>query len=266
MSRRHDLDRSRHLPGVWSADPRTWCGGAELGSRRPGCCCLHDHQRQWGGRRGVRGGVSIPAEHSGGCHTHGGGRGIRCSSSSPFVDHCTIAGNSSDDSGGGLYCDNSSPTLTSCAITGNSAINDGGGLYGRSSAPTLNNCTIAGNSTSEDGGGLYLSVSSPTLTNCILWANYPQEIYNYAGTLVLTYSNIYGGWFGEGNINADPRFVSYRGYDYLLRPISPCVDAGDPTVEDAIYDWHPRWPAWYPNGARSDMGAMGGPGNAGWLP
>ena len=35
--------------------------------------------------------------------------------------------------------------------------------------------------------------------------------------------------------------------------------------EDGLYDSHPRWPEWYPNGARSDMGAYGGPGNADWL-
>jgi len=56
-----------------------------------------------------------------------------------------------------------------------------------------------------------------------------------------------------------------RGFDYLLRPGSPCIDTGDPSVEDSLYDWHPRWPDWYPNGARSDMGAYGGPGNSGWL-
>ncbi len=42
-------------------------------------------------------------------------------------------------------------------------------------------------------------------------------------------------------------------------------DAGDPTVEDGIFDSHPRWPRFYPNGARSDMGSYGGPENRAWL-
>lgn len=55
------------------------------------------------------------------------------------------------------------------------------------------------------------------------------------------------------------------GFEYLLKPGSPCIDTGDPSIEDALYDRHPRWPDWYPDGARSDMGAYGGPGNRGWL-
>ena len=61
----------------------------------------------------------------------------------------------------------------------------------------------------------------------------------------ITYSNIEGGWPGEGNIDADPCFVE-PGYwdpngtpedpnddfwvdgDYHLLPDSPCINAGDP--------------------------------------
>jgi hypothetical protein len=93
----------------------------------------------------------------------------------------------------------------------------------------------------------------------------PQEIYVFSGTPTVTYSDVQGGWPGEGNIDADPRFSSRGRFDYLLRPSSPCIDGGDPTIEDAISDWHPRWPAAYPNGARSDMGAYGGPCNGAWV-
>jgi hypothetical protein len=67
------------------------------------------------------------------------------------------------------------------------------------------------------------------------------------------------------HIDADPIFRSYRRFDFLLAPGSPCIDTGDPSIEDGISDSHPRWPRWYPNGTRSDMGAYGGPGNAGWI-
>ena len=213
--------------------------------------------------------LTFPASTLAGVTITGGGTGIRCDSTSPFVDCCTIIGNSASDVGGGLHCrDSSSPTITNCTITENSAGDVGGGLYcDDSSSPTLTNCTITGNSADWDGGGLYCdNSSSPTLTNCILWADSPEEISVSSGTPTLTYSNIEGGWEGEGNIDADPRFFSYLGYDNLLRPDSPCIDAGDPAVEDAIYDWHPRWPAWFPDGPRSDMGATGGPGNVGWWP
>jgi hypothetical protein len=66
--------------------------------------------------------------------------------------------------------------------------------------------------------------------------------------------------WGDGMIDADPLFVSYHGFDFLLRKGSPCIDAGDPDIEDGR-----SWPIWYNNGLRSDMGAYGGPGNVGWL-
>jgi hypothetical protein len=66
--------------------------------------------------------------------------------------------------------------------------------------------------------------------------------------------------WGPGMIDANPRFVAFRGFDYLLSPISTCIDAGDPAIEDGF-----DWPDWYPNDPRSDMGAYGGPGNVGWL-
>ena len=78
---------------------------------------------------------------------------------------------------------------------------------------------------------------------------------------------MWGGYRGGGygNIVEDPHFGTFRGLKYVLGPNSPCIDSGDPAIEDRISDWHPRWPNWYPNGPRSDMGAYGGPGNIGWL-
>lgn len=40
------------------------------------------------------------------------------------------------------------------------------------------------------------------------------------------YSNIEGGWFGTGNIDAEPAFMDPGAFDYHLRLASPCVDAG----------------------------------------
>ena len=136
--------------------------------------------------------------------------------------------------------------------------------------PFMKNCTISENAaigTLTNGGALYSdSTSSPTLSNCILWGNTPDEVFDGGGAPVFAFSNIEGGWPGVGNIGADPIFRSFRGFEFLLAPQSPCVDTGDPAIEDRISDWHPRWPDWYPNGPRSDMGAYGGFGNIGWLP
>jgi len=115
------------------------------------------------------------------------------------------------------------------------------------------------------GGALYCLNSSPIVTNCILWGNLPDEIYVFGGSPIVSYSDVQGGWPGQGNIDESPLFTSGMGFDYLLLPQSPCIDTGDPALEDRLYDKHPRWPDWYPDGARSDIGAYGGPGNSWWF-
>jgi parallel beta-helix repeat protein len=173
------------------------------------------------------------------------------------LTNCTFSGNSAGWDGGGMYNDESSPTLTNCTFSSNEAhgffdafatpSGRGGGIYNYHSSPTLNNCTFSRNS-ARQGGGMYNRYeSSPILINCILWGNMPEEIYVSSGTPAITYSNIQGSWPGEGNIDADPCFVS-PGYwadindtniiveptdlnavwvdgDYHLLPDSPCIDA-----------------------------------------
>jgi hypothetical protein len=61
------------------------------------------------------------------------------------------------------------------------------------------------NNVANDGGGL--GTGRPTtVSSCILWDNAPSEI---AGTPHVTYSDIKGGFAGEGNIDSDPLFVDF---------------------------------------------------------
>jgi hypothetical protein len=73
-----------------------------------------------------------------------------------------------------------------------------------------------------------LASSSPTVVNSILWNDTPQEIHLNSSSINITYSDIQGGWTGEGNINADPGFVG--GGDYRLTASSPCIDVGNNTA------------------------------------
>jgi hypothetical protein len=187
------------------------------------------------------------------------GGGMQNYTGSPTVANCTFTGNVVYIKGGGMYNSfGSSPTVSNCTFSQNWA-DFGGGMCNSGGSPTFANCMFSGNS-ADDGGGMYNFDSSPTVTNSILWSDLPDEIFVDGGNPIVKYSNVQGGWPGEGNIDEDPLFVSFHGFDFLLRKGSPCIDAGDPDIEDGR-----SWPIWYNNGLQSDMGAYGGPGNVGWL-
>ncbi len=201
-------------------------------------------------------------------HTDNYGGGMCLWSSNSHVSCCEIYDNSAR-SGGGIYT-GSEGLFENCIISNNSSLNEGGGIYisYSDSKVEINNCVITGNITSEwTGGGIFALSSGLDVVNSIIRDNSPDQIGETCSILTVCYSNIEGGWEGVGNIDQDPIFYDYSvfGRKFLLKPSSPCIDTGDPSIEDSIYDWHPRWPGWYPNAARSDMGAYGGPGNRGWL-
>ena len=111
---------------------------------------------------------------------------------------------------------------------------EGGALYANGADVTLIHCTLW-NNRGWNSGGLYTQSAQPLLVGCILWANEPQEIVDGAdaATTVL-YSNVRGGWPGEGNIDADPLFVyanpQLTNENLHLSPGSPCIDAADATA------------------------------------
>ena len=73
---------------------------------------------------------------------------------------------------------------------------------------------------------MYLNSSNPNLTNSIMWGNSPESIYRDSGTPLITYSDIEGGWEGEGNIDDNPLFFDSDNGDYTLQAESPCIDSG----------------------------------------
>lgn len=102
------------------------------------------------------------------------------------------------------------------------------------------------------------------MLNNIVWANNAGVEDNISvhggGEPLITYSNIQGGWNGEGNIDTAPLFRDPDNGDFHLMaqecgdPFdSPCIDSGDPSIFDYILDCD--WGLGY---ERSDMGAYGG--------
>jgi parallel beta-helix repeat protein/predicted outer membrane repeat protein len=176
--------------------------------------------------------------------------GIYCYYSSPVITDCIIKGNSAERYGGGIRCYYSSPVITDCIIKGNSAEGYGGGIYCDSySNPAITNCTITGNSAAF-GGGIYCTSSNGKITNCIIWNNTAQTMAEIYGGADVTYSDVRGGYQGEGNISADPLLA----LDGHLQADSPCIDAGNPDFLPELgqvdIDGQPRI-----MGGRVDMGA-----------
>jgi hypothetical protein len=220
----------------------------------------------------------------------GGNAGIFCSGASPLIKNCNIVGNT----GSGLELHNgSNPTISHCDI----ASNAGSGLamfeietgrninynrpvisnciiaqnyrYGITGGrPTVTNCTIVSNSQAGISG------SGLTITNSIIYFNGINsdlvQMENSA-TATVTYSDVQGGWPGEGNIEVDPLFADPDNADYHLKSqsgrwdsgsqswviddfTSLCIDAGNPTAPVGL---EPS-----PNGGIVNMGVYGGTSQA----
>jgi hypothetical protein len=187
-----------------------------------------------------------------------GGAGIDIFGSSPTLVNCIIISNDAGNFGGGMSNDMSSPILINCVFYDNSAVGAGGGIsnYTNSQAIMIN-CLISGNSAGY-GGGMWNGWSSPTATNCIFWGNTPDEI--DGGSSIVTFSDIQGGWEGEGNIDVDPFFRDPENGDFHLMSTecgdpfdSPCIDTGLPDIIDSLLDC-----SWGLGTILSDMGAYGG--------
>ena len=68
----------------------------------------------------------------------------------------------------------------------------------------------------------------------------------------ITYSNIQGGYRGQGNINLPPLFTNSGSGDYHLQYCSPCIDAGtDPSITEAETDKENTLRPW--DGDRDNM-------------
>jgi len=156
-----------------------------------------------------------------------------------FINNCAL-------NGGGVYLYGDGE-IKSIGCTYMQNIADfGGGLFGRySAAGSIINCTIIDNLAHKDGGGITCENTTISCVNNILWGNSPQQIVeNNNYTLTVSYSDIEGGWPGEGNIDENPQFVApYKG-DFRLKSDSPCIDAGDPLFGVPLG-----------GGSRIDMGA-----------
>ncbi len=222
--------------------------------------------------------------------------------SSLILTDCIFSVNGADANGGGMYNFESSSTVTNCTFSGNSALT-GGGMGNVESNLILTDCVFRFNQAEANGGGMSNKQRSYlTLTHCIfsgnsatngnamcfesnnqqspsqvqadnsIFWNEGNEIWNNDNSVInITYSDVHGGWPGQGNIDGDPRFADTNNSDYHLKSeagrwdvstktwvrdavTSPCIDAGNPNSDWTAELW--------PNGERINMGIYGGTAEA----
>ncbi len=215
------------------------------------------------------------------------GAGLYCWKSQVRLIGCDISFNDAPGSpkGSGLYAGGSSVNLemANCIVSNN--ITGAGAIYVGSSTGTspsentiesvrITNCTIADNklsaqAVSSAAGGIYAMTADVEVRNSIVWSNSGASVslVSPASSNPVLYSDIQGGYPGQGNMNADPLFASAADFDYHLKSRlgryesgtgtwvmdnehSPCIDAGDPQDPVATEP--------LTNGKRINMGAYGG--------
>jgi len=161
------------------------------------------------------------------------GAGICVSGSAFGLANLIVADNEASGSGGGLYLDASWGTVMNVVAQGNRAPAGAGVAAVDAASTSVLNSIVTGN---EAGSGVAVSGTAPAWTFNDVWGNGGSE---YDGMPDPTGTG--------GNISADPLFDDPGAGDFHLQLSSPCVDAGDPTLDDIV------------DGTRSDMGAYGGP-------
>ena len=175
-----------------------------------------------------------------------------------YIMHVTVINNSAPY-GAGICVTDSLFGLANLIVADNDASSSGGGLYIDGSAGTVMNIVAHGNRAPSGAGMILIESPGSSVVNSIVASNELGAGVAVSGDAPSwTFNDVYGNGGGEyadmpdptgtlGNISADPAFDAPGAGDFHLQPNSPCVDAGDLTMDDVV------------DGTRADMGAYGGP-------
>jgi hypothetical protein len=132
---------------------------------------------------------------------------------------------------------------SNCIIRNNLIIQAHGDGYG--AVVAIESQYVSHNNTFVSNSGGYANLSSDGIvSNDIIYGSSNTVYLDESSTIQVSYSDIEGGWEGEGNIDTDPLFVAPDSGEFHLQATSPCIDAGDPS---SPLD---------PDGTIADMGAF----------
>ena len=136
----------------------------------------------------------------------------------------------------GVYCEHSRLDVVNVSVCNNGP---GGGLaYLYESEGAIVNCTICWNTKPNgyvpyDVAGVNCDYSSDVaVLNSIVWGNSPGQIGGDSQSIMVRYSDVQGGYEGNGNIDKKPLLTP----DGHLRLGSDCIDKGDPFGSYALFD------------------------------
>jgi hypothetical protein len=152
---------------------------------------------------------------------------INCVAGQPVFLNCSFLHNNAMC----LYLDFTTARLINSVFHGNNSTGGNPTIELHGGMPVITNCTITGNTAPAGSAALFLTLEPMvSIRNSILWGNSPQDILIAPGEpsyLTVRYSNVTGGYAGDGNINSDPLFVNVAAHDFDLASGSPCTDAAN---------------------------------------
>ncbi len=172
-----------------------------------------------------------------------------------------------ENSNSGIWIDSTAVVSISNCMIINCPDNGLNSYYGEQD---IDRVVIAYNSSSTADEGLYMEGVNSIIDNLTFYGNglanfnvINSELFirnsiirelngtisSSGSNITIEYSNVQGGYSGNGNIDVNPMFVNPNEYNYSLSEGSPCIDAGyvydnldpDDTIPDmgAIYYHHP---------------------------
>jgi len=152
-----------------------------------------------------------------------------------YVVRSLFLGNTAEGQGGAILGSagvGDDDTIADCVFVGNSAEYGGALCWFHYLDFPVSDCTFSGNdAVAGRAFAFWGSVGDPfVMRNCILWDG-PSEIHSLDGSSValVAYSDVSGGYAGDGNIDADPLFLrnpSDGGDGWGDDPDTRAVDEG----------------------------------------
>ena len=199
-----------------------------------------------------------------------GGGGIRCGDGAPVIRNNWIHHNVGRY-GGGIVLNYCTGKIYNNVVSYNEGGQDfgGAGLWftgtnNQTVVEVFNNTIVYNKSMGAGsyggrGGGIFVFSIKLETRNNIIWGN-TQPIGGpiarlFGGAVNVRFSDIQGGYTGEGNFDLDPLFADTAFF--RLTPASPCVDAaGEGDNDLSLNGFEPVFPSLC--GLQGDIGAYGG--------